>query len=138
MRISDWSSDVCSSDLLDRGLPRPQAQRIIGQRGVIGVERERRAGRQTACRILLRVPETRHPFDQFGPKHSSTTPVVLLADVTMGAFARISVKSVTGSQSTRNVFALPMIVTRFAPSPNGDRKSTRLKSSHYCASRMPP
>src|SRR3546814_14397348 len=45
MRISDWSSDVCSSDLeeyrLDRGLPRPQAQRVIAQRRIVGVEDER-------------------------------------------------------------------------------------------------
>src|SRR3546814_10880684 len=40
MRISDWSADVCSSDL-DRGLPRPQAQRVIAHRRIVGVEDER-------------------------------------------------------------------------------------------------
>src|SRR3546814_2690396 len=35
MRISDWSSDVCSSDLGDRDLPRIDAQRCrsVGIRG---------------------------------------------------------------------------------------------------------
>src|SRR3546814_4616227 len=32
MRISDWSSDVCSSDLLDRGVEREQV-RLLRDRG---------------------------------------------------------------------------------------------------------
>src|SRR3546814_10859361 len=42
LRISDWSSDGCSSDLLHRGLPRPQAQGIIAQRRIVRVENESR------------------------------------------------------------------------------------------------
>src|SRR3546814_5845354 len=40
MRISDWSSDVCSSDLVAEGLVRHQAK-----------ESAKRAGRQHQCRI---------------------------------------------------------------------------------------
>src|SRR3546814_9967227 len=33
MRISDWSSDVCSSDLLPQGLDRPVGERGVGLSG---------------------------------------------------------------------------------------------------------
>ncbi len=36
--------DPLEEHRLDRGLPRPEAQRVIGQRRVIGVEDQRRAG----------------------------------------------------------------------------------------------
>src|SRR3546814_20373579 len=55
MRISDWSSDVCSSDLLNSGLPRPDTQRVITQGRVIGIENE--------CRAIIRMP------DQVGMVH---------------------------------------------------------------------
>src|SRR3546814_10841112 len=48
MRISDWSSDVCSSDL-------PNTQRVITQGRVIGIENE--------CRAIIRMP------DQVGMVH---------------------------------------------------------------------
>src|SRR3546814_992439 len=35
MRISDWSSDVCSSDLMDRGRGQPQPLHRLAGRGVI-------------------------------------------------------------------------------------------------------
>src|SRR3546814_19504664 len=50
MRISDWSSDVCSSDLL-RGEEQPrcehdETEREIGRKGLDGEEKERRDERQ--------------------------------------------------------------------------------------------
>src|SRR3546814_4829681 len=40
MRISDWSSDVCSSDLVERdraGVDRPAPQRLLGQPGDVEI-----------------------------------------------------------------------------------------------------
>src|SRR3546814_4681330 len=31
MRISDWSSDVCSSDLLDKAITRSELERLVGE-----------------------------------------------------------------------------------------------------------
>src|SRR3546814_4290272 len=73
MRISDWSSDVCSSDLIDpviiafdrqrKAIRRREAQRRVDRIGVeaIGVLVEQRVGQET---ILLTVrggnPEPQH------------------------------------------------------------------------------
>src|SRR3546814_6793612 len=48
--------DAIEEHRLDRGLPRPHAQRIIGKRGIIGVEHKRGAA--------IRVP------DQIGMVHA--------------------------------------------------------------------
>src|SRR3546814_6142410 len=53
MRISDWSSDVCSSDLARRG-PRPVPPRARGRRG--GCRRQRRARGARARRIQPLAP----------------------------------------------------------------------------------
>src|SRR3546814_17758158 len=54
MRISDWSSDVCSSDLderIDRGVERLALAADIGGR----LDRDR-AGRDSLARVVLAVP----------------------------------------------------------------------------------
>src|SRR3546814_12727716 len=43
MRISDWSSDVCSSDLVDQGLQLLQAAQLGVLRRVVGQVGSRRA-----------------------------------------------------------------------------------------------
>ena len=54
---------------LDRRLPRPQAERIVGQRGVIGVEHQRRAIGQVPGGILLRAAEPGRALDQLRLEH---------------------------------------------------------------------
>src|SRR3546814_10411244 len=55
MRISDWSSDVCSSDLLGQAGP-DGAVNLVGERGLeVGAARaERRAGQGQAAAHYLR------------------------------------------------------------------------------------
>src|SRR3546814_20876780 len=48
MRISDWSSDVCSSDLLDRG-DVPQGLAVLGEHVLVAAYREREGNQD--CRI---------------------------------------------------------------------------------------
>ena len=61
--------DALEEDRLDRGLPRPNAERIVRERRVIGVEHQRRAAFQLPDRVLLRAPEMRGAIDQFGLEH---------------------------------------------------------------------
>src|SRR3546814_5314957 len=50
VRISDWSSDVCSSDLLRSSLPQPPAFRFRTYCGGLPTIRCRNIGRQTSMR----------------------------------------------------------------------------------------
>src|SRR3546814_6335082 len=45
MRISDWSSDVCSSDLLDRFAPELRCHHVLELELLLGGEREELVGR---------------------------------------------------------------------------------------------
>src|SRR3546814_6186068 len=60
MRISDWSSDVCSSDLLDHGVREP-AQRLqrVAQAGETGSRRHRLAAllQHHAAKPQVDIPE---------------------------------------------------------------------------------
>src|SRR3546814_3684263 len=100
MRISDWSSDVCSSDLPDGDRVVAQAHQDLwtgaddGEAAQVDEEEEGR-GVQPAQRAIER--EGRQPERQ------------------RQALRQHDLKDVAGQ----------------------DRKSTRLNSSHYCASRMP-
>src|SRR3546814_21163746 len=64
MRISDWSSDVCSSDLLDVGEVR---------RGILGLE---------IAPALMRPARLRHHRNQFGLTHDAAVgPLVIEARI---------------------------------------------------------
>src|SRR3546814_7908456 len=114
MRISDWSSDVCSSDL--EGWPRPL--RLAGdgwwwQRIVAGADHEG---------VFQRIPTALH----IGVGGGNILVCHVIAD--------------QGTRHTKLHIRLQMRIIagvelrelRFV-----DRKSTRLNSSHSCASRMP-
>src|SRR3546814_6110684 len=110
MRISDWSSDVCSSDLSGR---RPSLrQHGLLARGRVGID----------------VPP-RSPLDK-GPARRLARGSLLKEEVEeVGQFDRRLARD----------FADPRVAV---PDPvctlrAGDRKSPRLNSSHYCATRMP-
>src|SRR3546814_10855129 len=85
MRISDWSSDVCSSDLLVRFVPEKHADA--------------------------------------GPFFLGVGPgAVVVADLSLGQIFRREADAEVVVEVT---------------AVRGDRKSTRLNSSHSCAARMP-
>src|SRR3546814_9991478 len=100
MRISDWSSDVCSSDLHLGGDGRTGELRRGGEHGVAVDEHDR----------------------------SELDDVVdLLAEL-------LDVEDLAGLDLLLLATGLDHCVHGALP---GDRKSTRLNSSHSCASRMP-
>src|SRR3546814_5296180 len=97
MRISDWSSDVCSSDL-----------------GTLPIDSARVVDDESALHWAWRCD------------------VLVVGFGAAGASAAIAAHE-SGAKT--------LIVERFdgggATARSGDRKSTRLNSSHSCASRMP-
>src|SRR3546814_9681603 len=118
MRISDWSSDVCSSDLClpfdaeGRGVEMPLGPAIAHDHGA-AVPRIARA-------IVVAVEEKRAAAEIARSPQPEE-----LAEITLGRRLRFARADGTDA---------PAAVACAHPS---DRKSTRLNSSHYCASRMP-
>src|SRR3546814_10402257 len=109
MRISDWSSDVCSSDLA-RPLYRRQSRRV------------NETGQGTMPRVdFYRL--TRDPIERVLP--ALATRILANGD-------RLLV--VAASAMRRQAIDEALWTLHRA---SLDRKSTRLNSSHSCASRMP-
>src|SRR3546814_4664335 len=98
MRISDWSSDVCSSDLT----PAYRARRLI-------IDRISRIAMFCAAALSVLI---------------TTGIVYVLVSESWGFFATVPLLDFLTDTQWTPVFAK-------------DRKSTRLNSSHQCASRMP-
>src|SRR3546814_1271001 len=124
MRISDWSSDVCSSDL------------PAGNRGIYG----KVSFKNTAIGILpldeqlntWLVGQYRFPLDQWSweiPEGGGP------ADIDPVESARRELLEETGLKAENMQELLRMHLSN---SVSEDRKSTRLNSSHYCATRIPP
>src|SRR3546814_1994583 len=110
MRISDWSSDVCSSDLVQNMIIRievPDQWKLRNQKPwqafVLRKEPDHDAGKQNGAGHGRRVWHWRGLRDRFGGGGSQCCGTLLQGSGQSG----------------------------------GDRKSTRLNSSHSCASRMP-
>src|SRR3546814_10258579 len=100
MRISDWSSDVCSSDLAAFGEPNP----IYAQVKLRQIE------------IDTQIEELRR----------------------RAAAARTEAEALAAkAEDVPRVEAEFQRLNRDYGIIKADRKSTRLNSSHYCASRMP-
>src|SRR3546814_5854827 len=107
MRISDWSSDVCSSDLWvdKRGTRWRLAALPLG--GYVKFAGDMNAARQPDRRWLELSP---HERAQCFPSKPLWQRALIVA----------------AGPAINFLFAIVV-----------DRKSTRLNSSHYCASRMP-
>src|SRR3546814_1000387 len=119
MRISDWSSDVCSSDLIAQLLPAPSAE--LGE-----VQRVPR-GTELLTRPVQGVPvryRTAYPVDVW--------PV----QITEAHFEPIerSAFAVDGADTVATV-RIRLATTGQAKFKQLDRKSTRLNYSHQCAAR---
>src|SRR3546814_7357380 len=121
MRISDWSSDVCSSDLLSWSQATPSAhvtedayERIVGQ-------------------ILEDLAALQDIDGLFLDLHGAMVAEHL--DDGEGEMLR-RVREVVGPDLPVAV-SLDLHANVTPEARVEDRKSTRLNSSHYCATRMP-
>src|SRR3546814_3288914 len=116
MRISDWSSDVCSSDL----------QIAMDQNGDLS---------------LNLTPETAAAMWKAGLINESQLGAIADGGHARFSFAHNDLLVSSGTDFSRS--ARSDTSTRFEAGKQAgpdtiDRKSTRLNSRHSCASRMPP
>src|SRR3546814_8981410 len=123
MRISDWSSDVCSSDLRDHvvGSAIPA---VTGEHRVLALEREidrdARIGR-------IGLPTARSPGERALEVRRENDP----ASTKAGQLRFEAIESSGDRDALRRLVRLAVILLAelcLAASP--DRKSTRLNSSH--------
>src|SRR3546814_9753908 len=113
MRISDWSSDVCSSDLLAE-LPDETREYLLSAFSTDDGE----------LRLVMRSP------------HIAVSHV----DATRDDFEAALRLAIQHGQAWNHVPWIRASMRALAELLNDtptDRKSTRLNSSHYCATRMP-
>src|SRR3546814_7241422 len=113
MRISDWSSDVCSSDL-------------------------RRGSRRAGADPRLLAADRREALHQAVAARDAAQPHLLRRDG-HGDLLRLRERHPDAPQQPSGVRADPPdepAVADVGPVRREDRKSTRLNSSHACASRM--
>src|SRR3546814_9937927 len=123
MRISDWSSDVCSSDLLGITIQVGHRAENIGEASVVVVSSAIKPDNPelTAARALM-------------------IPIVRRAEM-LGEPMRlkwsIAVGGTHGTTRTTSMIAAILDAAGLAPTViYGDRKSTRVHYSPYCAARM--
>src|SRR3546814_6114699 len=115
MRISDWSSDVCSSDLLDQ----VEAERSLHE--------ERQARLALSRRAAPMAPLHRHALAA-GQQHEAAAAVALTA--------RVAAAVALGQDEPADT-TLREVADEARRTIAVDRKSTRLNPSHKYASRMP-
>src|SRR3546814_8744700 len=88
MRISDWSSDVCSSDLIEGPQQRQDSQRLLHRPALIGIDHEGRLAAeqraQAAQAALVALLAEAHL-----QLEGAVTLVQLRADQALGAFRKI-------------------------------------------------
>src|SRR3546814_7587406 len=119
MRISDWSSDVCSSDLFALHEPLPSENIAFSES----------LGRHLSSDVIALRDQPAAPL-------SAMDGYAIRFDDLPGPWAVVG-ESAAGAAPDRSVGpgeAMRIFTGALLPP---DRKSTRLNSSHYCASRMP-
>src|SRR3546814_4094134 len=115
MRISDWSSDVCSSDLLDPGTLNTEQKDL------------RRQVHQTIAKVS----------DDISRRYTFNTAIAAIMEL-MNALARFDDDSASGRAVLQEAWeAVIRMLNPITPhiahalhQALGDRKSTRLNSSH--------
>src|SRR3546814_1987264 len=126
MRISDWCSDVCSSDLLDA---------VVGLKGTVekvnGVDTLTRVG--TTCALCHSTVD-----DSFAPGIGHRRDGWPNLDLNPGAIIALSPALSDAQKAQLNSWGPGKYDPRWNVDGLSvpDRKSNRLNSSHYCASRM--
>src|SRR3546814_5314562 len=150
MRTSDWSADVCSSDL--SACPSVAIPDYTGDITLFNPPQSREA---SAIDVVANITNLRSTCDDSGPQLYTNATFDVLArrsdangarDVTLPYFATV-VRGGTAVVSKRvgqvNIhfadgdYRASASGTAQSSVDRGDRKSTRLNSSHKCASRMP-
>src|SRR3546814_5839663 len=125
MRISDWSSDVCSSDL-DAAMIKDNHIAVAGGVG----EAVRRALAGGIAEVIVEVDR----LAQIEPALEAGATRLLLDNMD-APMLKQAVAIVAGRVPTEASGGVRLDTIRAIAET--DRKSTRLNSSHYCASRMP-
>src|SRR3546814_3388647 len=117
MRISDWSSDVCSSDLMQANI--------------------HRGNRFTRLTSYASKARGLHDYvvDQAGPDHPNAKVRFALGDIVQTQIACANGETILLTLDTS--LPRPSSLGFRVRGTEGGRKSTRLNSSHYCATRMP-
>src|SRR3546814_8610291 len=139
MRISDWSSDVCSSDLSENlvsdivgelaGLI--EIEEILDQSGLADVERSEERVEEALRRARESSEMQRILFQHavsYDANELQSSFAMGLAHLRAFVFGMLT----AAGGSVRDSRFYPGRAWRLE-----DRKSTRLNSSHYCAYRMP-
>src|SRR3546814_4124536 len=116
MRISDWSSDVCSSDLKGRDTVKHSTKKPWRQKGT---------GR-------ARSGMTSSPIWRGGGRAFPNSPEENFSHKVNKKMYRAGIRAILSQLAREDRIA---VVDTFAL--ESDRKSTRMHSSHKCASRMP-
>src|SRR3546814_4810528 len=119
MRISDWSSDVCSSDLRDLGVFERTLHGVGGGEHALVLA----TGQQPADDRNV----SEHAVDRIGG-HQRTAQIGSIAVQVDRALDRDAERRTVSSGFDQ--FEQPVPIAE-------DRKSPRLNSSHSCAPRMP-
>src|SRR3546814_7634256 len=121
MRISDWSSDVCSSDLAraDKSLEATVLPEQVGE---------------FVCRRIgpaHRIDRAAHAIVE--PQHAAGTAAGIDGDVANGAAAMIGMRIQIVGRHVASIWKIPLrsiMCAHFSWQRNLDRKSKRLNSSH--------
>src|SRR3546814_1499547 len=149
MRISDWSSDVCSSDLTASGVLELLAQGVYRMAGTPPQDHE-----SVYATWLALVGATSQPTETGAPALAAAGVTAAVVHE-IGDFFLDGIDFIVGSRKTTRLSDVRLRIRPLTPadtiSVNGlptltvertitdllDRKSTRLNSSHSCAPRMP-
>src|SRR3546814_1216985 len=133
MRISDWSSDVCSSDLVKRD-PMPDGGFVTSYAEITErkLAEEALEDSEQRIRLFANAVPTMISYVDRNECYRFVNRAYRAAYVPDGG-------PILG-QTLRAILGPTEYAQRrtyIDQALSGDRKSTRLNSSHYCASRMP-
>src|SRR3546814_10740766 len=137
MRISDWSSDVCSSDLRRQGLRRALGPRP--RRGLRVAARRPLPSRRTRRRSVVNIAQAHGPFRVESVAFAETGDELLAVRETVFVVEQtVPVEEEHDAQDPRSLHAIaPDRAGHAIGTGRRDPKSTRLNSSPYCATGMP-
>src|SRR3546814_2652662 len=128
MRISDWSSDVCSSDILEK---RARPRRAVA---IDLARHQKRSQRRDRWRI-----ETARETDQADQPVGAEQPLVRRQPHTHARPRQQGDRRGAEQHHDNGIADQAALLAAISEmsTEQGDRKSTRLYSSHYCATRLP-
>src|SRR3546814_6893674 len=130
MRISDWSSDVCSSDLFGSGAIAAELKRQLGGKLEV-LRRNLQVGSP-----LRREGDVYHLSGNDPPRGGEDQAYILFDAGHRALQVGLWENGKPGLTSTHGRAIAPPAKIRSLLARR-DRKSTRPKSSHSCATRMP-